>query len=129
MYELALKVHRLTDIPLLSPGQYDALFSFLAEEVNSNGFSRTSTLRNIEDRCEDKTLPINAAQISFVIDAVIRGGINLAASGKAGQRPDRMILRKAFRKSADELCKLVQCSLDENEQELRAQWLQPGEDE
>jgi hypothetical protein len=129
MYELALKVHRLTDIPLLSPGQYDALFSFLAEEVNSNGFSRTSTLRNIEDRCEDETLPINAAQISFVIDAVIRGGINLAASGKVGPKPDRKTLRKAFRKSADESCKLVQCSLDGDEQELLAQWLQSGEEE
>jgi hypothetical protein len=130
MYELALKVHRLTDIPLLGPDQYDTLFSLLAEEVGTQGFSRTTTVRNLEDHCEDEALPVTAAQISFVIDAIIRGGVNLAASGKIGPKPSAAALRKAFSKSADELCKLVQCSLDENERELFSQWLKSsGEDE
>ena len=129
MYELALKVHRLTDIPLLSPGQYDALFALLADEVNSRPFSRTSALRNVEDHCEDENLPVNAVQIAFVLDAIVRGGVNFTAKGRNGARLDAGALRKAFSKSAEELCKLSQLALDAHEHELLSQWLQSAEED
>ena len=124
LYDFALKVHRLTDVPLLNPAQYEALFSILADEVNGHGFSRTGTVRNIEEHCEDENLPINAVQIAFVVEAVIRGGINLSASGKIGTTLDPDQLRRAFVKSADDLCKLSQFALEQRERDMLSRWLQ-----
>lgn len=130
LYEFALKVHRLTDVPLLSPAQFNALFGLLAEEVNAHDFSRTGTVRNIEDRCEDEGLPINAVQIAFVVEAVIRGGVNLAALSKGEDPLEPGELRRAFARSAVDLCKLSQVELDDDELDMLDHWLQwDGEDE
>ena len=124
LYEFALKVHRLTDLPLLKPEHYSTLLGMLVEEVNSNGFARTETIRNIEDRCEDEGLPISASQISFVVEAVIRGGLSLSSGGKAGAAIDLKKVRIAFVQRAVELCKLSQLTLSASELELIQEWLQ-----
>ncbi|MDL2267665.1 NYN domain-containing protein [Desulfovibrio sp. OttesenSCG-928-G15] len=123
LYEFAMKVHRLTDVPLLSPGQYEQLFALIADEVNELGFSRTATVRNLEEECESDGLPANAAQIAFVLEAVIRGGINLAAKGKKSQPVDAAMLSDAFVRSTVDLCRLSQLPIGEREQELLAAWL------
>lgn len=129
LYEFALKIHRLTDVPLLSPAQFNALFSLLAEEVNAHGFSRTGTVRNIEDRCEDESLPINAVQTAFVVEAVIRGGVNLAVLSKSEEPLEPGELRRAFSRSAVDLCKLSQMELDDDELDMLDQWLQWDEED
>jgi len=126
LYELALKVHRLTDVPLLSPAQYGTLFAMLADEINQHGFSRTGTVRCIEEQCEDEDLHLNANQIAFVVEAVIRGGVNLSGAGKHGQL-DAQRLRRAFAKSADDLCAVSQMTLSREERALLSRWLQPKE--
>ena len=123
LYEFALKVHRLTDVPLLSPAQYGALFALLADEVGGHGFSRTGTVRCIEEQCEDEGLPINANQIAFVVEAIIRGGVNLAGAGRNGAM-DSQRLRKAFAKSADDLCAVSQMTLGKEERLMLGRWLQ-----
>lgn len=123
LYDFALKIHRLTDTPLLSPTQYASLFDLLADEVNANGFSRTGTVRNLEDRCEDEDLPANAAQIAFVVEAVIRGGVNFATNLKNGKKVDAATMRKAFCKSVDNLCELAQIGLEDGEKKLLGEWL------
>jgi len=122
LYEFAVKIHRLTDAPLLSPAQYGSLFSMLADEINEHGFSRTGTIRCIEEQCEDENLPLSAAQITFVVEAVIRGGVNLSATGKNGSL-DAQRLRKAFAKSIDELCGASQMTLNREKQILLGRWL------
>ena len=123
LYDFALKVHRLTDVPLLKPEHYSALLTMLVDEVKSNGFSRTETVRNIEDRCEDEGLPISAAQIGFVVEAVNRGGLSLSG-GKPDAGLDVKKVRTAFMQRVVELCKLSQLVLDAGELGLIQEWLQ-----
>lgn len=122
LYEFALKVHRLTDVPMLAPALYSALFSMLATEVNHHGFSRTGTVRCIEEQCEDEALPINASQIAFVVEAVIRGGVNLAAAGKSGAVGEER-LQKAFARSVEDLCSVAQMTFGKQEKALLSRWL------
>ena len=125
LYDFALKVHRLTDMPLLKPEYYSALLNMLVDEVNSLGFSRADTIRHIEDRCEDEGLPISAPQIAFVVEAVNRGGLSLsAAGGKNESGIDLKKVRNAFVQRVVELCKLSQLTLNSTELELIQEWLQ-----
>ncbi len=122
LYEFALKVNRLADLPLLTPEHYSRLLALLAEEVDEQGFSRTETLRHIEDSCEDEGLPVTSAQIAFVAEAVIRGGYPLASPPDKGG-VDLKKVRKAFFQRAVELCRLAQLSLNPAEQKMLEQWL------
>ena len=123
LYDFALKVHRLTDVPLLKPEHYSALLGMLVDEVKSHGLSRAETVRTIEDRCEDEGLPISAAQIGFVVEAVNRGGLSLS-SGKPDAGLDVKKARAAFMQRVVELCKLSQLALDAGELGLIQEWLQ-----
>ena len=116
-------MHRLTDVPLLKPEHYSALLAMLVDEVKNHGFSRAETVRNIEDRCEDEGLPISAAQIGFVVEAVNRGGLSLS-SGKPDAGLDVKKARAAFMRRVVELCKLSQLTLDAGELSLIQEWLQ-----
>ncbi len=127
VYEFAIKVHRLTDVPLLSRAQYSALFAMLAEEVSAHGFSRTGTVRAIEELCEDEGAPIANNQIAFVVEGVIRGGVNLATTGKAGPLEVQR-LRKAFAKSVEDLCALSQMVIGKEERALLNRWLVQSKD-
>ena len=123
LYDFALKVHRLTDVPLLKPEHYSILLGMLVDEVKTHGFSRSETVRQIEDRCEDEGLPINASQIAFVVEAVIRGGLNLSAGSKSDSSIDLKKVRTAFVQRVVELCKLSQLVLNPSELELIQEWL------
>lgn len=125
LYEFAVKVHRLTDVPLLSPAQYAALFAMLADEINSYGFSRIRTVRCIEEQCDDEGLPVNAGQIAFIVEAIIRGGVNLAGAVKPGAL-DVQRLRRAFAKSAEDLCAVSQMEMGREEKALMGRWLHTG---
>ena len=124
LYEFALKVHRLTDVPLLKPEYYSALMEMLVEEVNDHGFSRTDTIRQMEDRCEDEGLPINDAQISFIVEAVIRGGLILASGVNSAASVDLQKVRNAFAQRVVDLCKLSQFSLAAAEMSFIYEWFQ-----
>ena len=124
LYDFALKVHRLTDVPLLKPEHYSVLMNMLVDEVKNHGFSRTETVRQIEDRCEDDGLPISASQISFVVEAVIRGGLSLSAGGRSDSGIDLKKVRTAFVQRVVELCRLSQLTLSPSETELIQEWLQ-----
>ena len=60
LYEFALKVHRLTDVPLLSPAQYSALFPMLAEEVGNHGFSAPEPCDALKSNARMKDCPLTA---------------------------------------------------------------------
>lgn len=129
LYEFALKVHRLTDLPLLTPGQYGALLSFLVDEVHANGFSRTGTARALEEECESEGLPINSGQIGIILEAVIRGGVRLSANSRGSSSVRVEVLQEALLKSAVELCRIAQVDLDPKSLEMLDEWLTSDEDD
>ncbi len=123
LFEFAQKINRLTDVPLMSPAQYDAFFSLLAEEVNNNGFSRTGTVSCLDDRCEEEGLPLGTGQSAFIVEAVIRGGVNLAAVAKSDDELVPGELKRAFARSAVDLCTLSQLEMSDDDLDLLDQWL------
>jgi hypothetical protein len=124
LYEFALRVHRLTDLPLLGPEQYAALFRILAEEAAGHGVPRALAVRNIEDRCDDEGLPVDGTEIAFILDSLVRGG----ADPTADPVPDAGRLAEALTADAVELCKLSQLDVGSEEQRLLTQWFRPGND-
>lgn len=127
LYDFAVKVHRLTDLPLLSPAQYSSLLTLLVEEVQANGFTRAGTARAIEEQCKAEGMPVNAAQIGIVLEAVVRGGAKLPSSAKAGASPSLETVRAALGKSATELCKIAQIPLDDDALDMLEEWLESDE--
>lgn len=127
LYDFAVKVHRLTDLPLLSPAQYTSLLTQLVDEVQTNGFSRTGTAKAIEEQCKAEGMLISAAQVGIVLEAVVRGGARLPATPKAGPSPSLETVRAALGKSAVELCKIAQIPLDDDALDMLEEWLESDE--
>jgi hypothetical protein len=123
LFAFALKAHQLTDLPLLKPDHYAMLLIYLAEAVENQGFSHSKTIRGLEERFEEEGLSISAIQISFVIDAIIRGGFQLGKYGKGKAILNLDEMRRAFLQRAVELCRLSQLSLDNKGQQMLASWL------
>jgi hypothetical protein len=123
LYDFAVKVNRLTDIPLLLPDTYRQLRSLLVAEIREHGFSRAETAHHVEERCREEGLAVTAAQVSFVMEAVIRGGLTLTdAVVVAGM--DEQAVRKAFFQRAVDLCRLSQVSLSDQDMRMLGEWLQ-----
>ncbi len=120
LYEFALKVHRLTDVPLLRPEDYTRLLTYLVEDVTHRGFARTRTIRALEERFEDEDAAITAEEITFVVEAVIRGGLSLT---EAGEKLNLETVRTVFKQRVIDLCKLSQLTLDEKGKRLLRDWL------
>lgn len=127
LHDFAVKVHRLTDLPLLTPAQYSSLLTMLVETVQTKGFSRTGTARAIEDQCKAEGMPVSAAQIGIILEAVIRGGAKLPSNPKAGASPSLETVRAALGKSAVELCKIAQIPLDDDALDMLEEWLESDE--
>lgn len=124
LYEFALKTHKVTKAPLLSPEQYATLLTMLVDEVNAHGFSRDSTIRQIEALCEDEETAIDRAQIGFVVDAVAKNEVRLDSAGKADKALTLAEVRRAFSRRVAELCRQHQLELDAGERALLTAWLQ-----
>ncbi|MDL2315922.1 NYN domain-containing protein [Desulfovibrio sp. OttesenSCG-928-A18] len=125
LYDFALKVHRLVDVPMLGPQQYTLLLKTLLAEVGANGFSRAATIRRMETRCAELNLPLDGAQILFITEALIAGGVNL--NKKSVQDLSLDNLRESLVKRVSELCKLLQYEVDDDELDMLEEWL--GSDE
>ena len=125
LYAFAVKAHRLTAMPVLSPAQYDILFTVLLDAVKENGFSRTDVIRAIEDQCENEGLPLDVDHIIFVVEAIVRGGVNMSGIGNRGP-VDAQRLRKAFSKNIDDLCAASRMALSREERTLLNRWIHPS---
>lgn len=128
LYEFAVKVHRLTDLPLLTPEQYSSLLTLLVEEIQANGFSRTGTARSVEEQCKAEGMTVTAAQIGIVIEAAVRGGARLSSGVKNGASPSLEAVRAGLGKSAVELCKIAQIPLDDDALDMLEEWLEADDD-
>jgi len=127
LYEFAVKVHRLTELPLLSPPQYASLLSLLIDEIHAHGFSRTGTARALEEHCRAEGIAVTLAQVGAVIEGIIRGGARLSANGKGGSSPSIESVRTALGKNAVELCKIAQIPLDDDALDMLDEWLESEE--
>ncbi len=121
LYELALRIHRLTDVPLLMPEHYRELLGVIVAEVNTNGFFLTTTSRNVRDICVERGLPVGRAHVNFVLVGVTRGGYPLADQDSINIKD----VAKAFMRNVKDLCSRTQFDLSPDEVRLLMQWIMP----
>ena len=121
MFALALALNRHTDIPLLPPARYAKMFSLLADEISTKGFSHTDTTAALEDRCYDEGLPITGEQAAFVVESVTRGMQPLGR--KDGKNVTPAVVAKAFHNRTLEICRGAGLNLNDSERSLLPRWL------
>ncbi|UZP67737.1 NYN domain-containing protein [Desulfovibrio mangrovi] len=123
LYEFAVRVHRLTDVPLLMPEHYKQLLGLIVEEVNANGFFLTNTSRSVRDKCVERGIPVGRAHVNFVLVGITRGGYPLAEQSGVNIKD----VAKAFMRNVKDLCNRTQFDLSEEELKLLMQWIMPRE--
>ncbi|MEZ0575481.1 NYN domain-containing protein [Halodesulfovibrio aestuarii] len=119
LFDFALRVHRLTDVPLLMPVHYNQLLEFIVDEVNENGFFLTNTSRNVRDKCVEAGVPVGRAHVNFVLVGISRGGYPLSEQ-------DVVVLdevKKAFMRNVKDLCSRTQFDLRDEEIRLLFEWM------
>ncbi len=121
LYEFAVRVHRLTDVPLLMPEHYRELLGLIVEEVNENGFFLTNTSRSVRDKCVEKGIPVGRAHVNFVLVGITRGNLPLAEQKGVSIKD----VAKAFMRNVKDLCNRTQFDLSEPELKLLMQWIMP----
>jgi hypothetical protein len=121
LYGLAHRVHKLTETPGLMPEHYRKIYEAISEEVNENGFSLTTTSKNVRDRCHDMGLPVSRANVNFVLNGVHSSGYDL----RDVDRVDPMEVAKNFASHVNDLCQAAQLYLDRDKMNLLIRWLIP----
>ena len=120
LYDFALRVNQLTDAPMLKPELYAQVLQMLAEEVAVNGYSRKTTVQNIEDRCYDENVSVDAEQIGFILDAIAQGGVTLPPRAATVTVE---ALETALLERATQLCRQAMLPCGKDEMRLLQQWL------
>jgi hypothetical protein len=123
LYEFAVRVHRLTDVPLLMPEHYKQLLGLIVEEVNANGFFLTNTSRSVRDKCVERGIPVGRAHVNFVLVGITRGGYPLSEQDGVNMKD----VAKAFMRNVKDLCNRTQFDLSDEELKLLMQWIMPKE--
>lgn len=121
VFNLAHRVHKLTETPCLMPEHYRKIYETIADEVNENGFSLTMTSKNVRDRCHDMGLPVSRANVNFVLHGVHRSGFDLRDEDYV----DPVDLAKNYSSHVNDLCQAAQLYLDRDKMNLLFHWLIP----
>ncbi len=122
LYALALKVHHITELPLLKPEHYESIHKIIVDEILAHGFLLSESSKHIYEECIDEGLPVGRAQINAILTGITRGGCTL--KDNPGLNVEKT--RQGFLKYAQELCQVSQLMLTDSEQEKLIQWLTSG---
>jgi hypothetical protein len=116
---LAQKIHRLTDMPYLTPRNYAILFEEIAREVNLREYQMTRTSRTVRDQCLERGAPIARSHVNFVLTGLnyIGHHFNSAEQTSAWELGEKMI------ENTVKLCRTAQFELNPEELDLVKRWL------
>ncbi|SEI79748.1 NYN domain-containing protein [Allopseudospirillum japonicum] len=118
LFELAAKVHDLTDTPLLRPEHYRVLMQAMATEINEQGYNLTTTSKNTRDRCSEQGIPVARAHVNFVLRGIAFQGHRF---GEQEETPAQFA--ECFLQNVQSLCESAQFELTESENEHLRAWL------
>lgn len=116
---LARKISTLTDMPFLSPDQYALLLEELANEVDKNGYSRSSTSKALRDICNDKGAAISRSAVNFILTGIQFSGYDLGARDKESAQA----LGASLVDNTVNLCKRAQLALSEEDLSIVRAWI------
>lgn len=115
----AQKIHRLTDMPYLTPKNYAVLFEEIAREVNLREYQMTRTSRTVRDQCLERGAPIARSHVNFVLTGLNYIGYRFSSEKQtsAWELGEKMI------ENTVKLCHTAQFELNDDELELVKRWL------
>lgn len=117
--KLAKKIHKLTDMPYLTPQHYGLMFREIAREVNERGYQMTQTSRTVRDRCIERGAPIARSHVNFVLTGLNYVGHDL--SSEDSQIPE--VLGRMMLENTVNLCRAAQFELSDSEKKMVETWL------
>lgn len=123
MNAAARRIHEITDVPLLTPAQFSAVFRAIAAEVGAHGYTMTQTSRAVRDACRAAGTPVSRQDISFILKGVAYSGYNLVRGVDTGAA-DR--IAEAFHDNLIVLCERGQLSLTPDERLQLDRWILEG---
>lgn len=95
---LQRQVVAVTDVPGLSPQNYRALLTTLADDIAEHPFERPTTARRVRDACQEAGAPVGRSTVNFVISAILYAGAELSTG------PSAVELAEAYAQNVVGLC-------------------------
>jgi uncharacterized LabA/DUF88 family protein len=120
LVEFAERAHRQAGIPLLSPGEYAALFRAILRTVTEKRFALNETSREVRDSCTALGYPIGRHDVAFVLKGLLRAECPLRDPTQLSYPHE---LDERFVQSAKQRCEEVGMPLSAGEELLLRQWI------
>ena len=115
---VAKQVHEVTDAPLLTPDNYQALFEALAEDLQAEPFHLVETCKTVRDRCRNQGMAISRSDVNFVLRGLLLRG-HAFGEGK----DDAATLSRKLADNVRSLCLREQMILDQATDAAILKWI------
>jgi hypothetical protein len=119
--ELVMRVHNVTQVPVLTSQQYGAIFKTLAEQLSVGPYQLTQTSRAVRDRCLELGEPIARQAVSFVLK-----GIAYRKGFASTVHNDEATLAHVFAENVLGSISAAQLELTDDERRRVALWITSG---
>ncbi len=119
LFNFAYSVHSFAAVPLLKPEHYVNLIDIIVSEINSDGYL-DDTIKNIQEICQEDSLPISIQHIEFIVNAIKEGGVDVQ---KCSRPITSESLHAALLKRITTLCKSANIKFGSVEQKWLQAWL------
>lgn len=117
---LQRQVVAVTDVPGLSPQNYRALLTTLADDIATHPFDRPTTARRVRNTCQEAGAPIGRSTVNFVISAILYAGAELSKAPTAAELAD------AYAQNVVGLCQGARMELGEADIAALRAWVGGG---
>ena len=118
LYKIAIQIHEVTDVPLLTPEKYRNLIAQISRDVTETPFHLMETGKRVRDRCKDSGLPVSRADVNHVL----RGLLMRGHAFEEGPNNTRA-LTKSLANNIRSLCLREQIVLDEQTEKAIREWI------
>lgn len=117
--DLPAKIHKITDVPLISTEHYAVLFKELVKEIKDNEFNLNVTSKSVRDHCVEKGYSISRNTVNFVINGLVHVGVKF----RLASVEHHMALAEKFYENVLNLCANAQLPLSEDEKNEVHDWI------
>ncbi len=112
-------IRSVTDLPRLPTATWPAAFATLAKYLATEPFNLTACTAWIRDELKDTATPVGRTPASYIVQGVMRAGVNLSATPP----PDGPTIARAFRNSIVDTFEASGNRLGPDERAVLDSWL------
>lgn len=114
---LATQIHEVSDVPLLAPAEYRALFSLIEDDVGRHAFDLKETGKRVRDRLREAGLGGSRLDVNWILRGLLMRG---HAFGEGHDRAAALATKTA--NNVRSLCLREQMILDRAAETAIARW-------